>query len=244
MKKDLKSYERHNAHFNTSENNDENTLAIIRRYDGMKQFERMGFALALSLSSRAPKTHIDIGSGNGWLLRKMSPYFETTIGVEPSSTAIALCKRVHAQLQNMRLVNADMCDGIDQLQISEPVFLTTSVVLTHIEDYYIAAFLEKVNDLPVGSILCFAEPYDTNHQWGYWHVRSKDWWIKNLPNWQLQFLNLEIDGYAHTIYGVCVGKDEVRTQKLMSLPQKAIWNLSVVYHQAARVFRKLKTLVK
>jgi hypothetical protein len=242
MKKDLKSFHRHDAQYSTSKNMYDETLSDIERYDKTMQFERMGFKLALRLTSLRPKIHIDIGSGNGWLLRKMSPYFEKAIGIEPSRTATETCRKVYKEIPNISLINSDMCDGLDELKPTEPVFLTTSVVLSHIEDFYVASFLEKVNALPVGSAFCFAEAYDTNHNWKYWHIRNKDWWIKNLPNWQLLFLNLEIDGYAHSIYGVCVGKDKVRTQKLMSLAERMRWNLSVIHHQTARVIRKVKTI--
>ena len=97
MNKDLKSYSAHDKEFQSKLNSYDTTLSIIKNYDEQKQFERLGFELALKLTSALPKTHIDIGSGNGWLLRKMSPYFEKCIGIEPSKTGSELSLKINEQ---------------------------------------------------------------------------------------------------------------------------------------------------
>lgn len=237
MNKDLKSYSAHDKEFQSKLNSYDTTLSIIKNYDEQKQFERLGFELALKLTSALPKTHIDIGSGNGWLLRKMSPYFEKCIGIEPSKTGSELSLKINEHNKNVSVINKDMIDGLDHLNISEPVFITTSTVLNHIENYYVAEFLKTINKLPNNSVLFFDERYDKNINWNMWHVRSKDWWIKNLPDWQLIFLNIELAGYPSGIYGVKT--NEVLKQHKMSTLEKTFWVFSSFIYTSKRIIKKI-----
>lgn len=210
--KDLKSYVKHDSEYHLEINNVQQTKIIIEKYEKNKQFEISGFKLALRLTSEKPKIHVDIGTGNGWLLRKMSPFFEKTIGVEPSKKAIDLCREVHSDIKNIELINMDMCDALDFLKLEEPIFITTGVVLSHIEDYYVAEFLQKVNSLPKGSVLFFDEQYGKKLSLNLWHIRNKDWWADNLPNWQVIFLDINIGNCKSGIYGICT-QDEKNERK-------------------------------
>lgn len=237
MKKDLKSYIAHDKEFQTDLNSYDKTLSIIKEYDAQKKFEKLGFELAIKLTTNMPKTHIDIGSGNGWLLRKMSPYFEKCIGIEPSKTGSDLSLKINAQNKNVSVINKEMIEGLDFLSPKDPVFITTSTVLNHIENYYVAEFLKSINNLPEGSVVFFDERYDKNIDWNMWHVRSKDWWIKNLPTWQLLFLNIELAGYPSGIYGAKTA--EILKQYNMSTLEKTFWKFSNFMHISKRFVKKI-----
>ena len=242
MKKDLQSYERHNGEFNTELNSHKATLKIIEGYDNNKQFESLGFEIALNITKNKPKTLIDIGSGTGWLLRKMSPHFEKVIGIEPSGAAMNTALKINSGNKNVSVVNMDMVDGLEYLKIQDPVFLTTSTVLNHIEDYYVAEFLNKLNNLPEGSVLFFDERYGKNKNWNMWHVRSKDWWRNNLNKWQIVFLDIECSGYPSGIYGV---KTNLKIKNHSdNILQKIIWEISYVFYFSHRLINKIWRIVK
>jgi hypothetical protein len=239
MKRDLNSYQKHDSEFNTELNSFAKTMEIIKSYDDVDQFGLLGFRLAMHMSNPLPKTHIDIGSGNGWLTRKTSPLFEKVFGIEPSLTGVNLAKKVTEGLTNVTFVNKDMIDGLKEINPTSPVFITTATVLSHIEDFYVAEFLKQVNALPVNSTLCFDERYDKNIQWNMWHIRSKEWWESKLPNWQLIFLNLENNSYASSIFGVCLGQKNILKTHKMSVVEIFVWNLSKPYHLILRAGKKI-----
>lgn len=243
MKKDLQSYEKHHKEFDSELNSHETTLKIIEGYDNNKQFESLGFGIALNLTKNKPSTLIDIGSGTGWLLRKMSPYFDKVIGIEPSGAAMKTALKINELNKNVSVVNMDMIDGLEHLNIQSPVFLTTSTVLNHIEDYYIAEFLNKLNSLPLGSILFFDERYGKNKNWNMWHVRSKEWWRNNLNGWQVIFLDIENSDYPTGIYGFRTN-DKIKNYKSVLL-EKLIWKISYVFYFTQRILRKIcRTIIK
>lgn len=243
MKKDLQSYKKHNIDFNSDSNNLENTREVIKNYEKVDQFKVLGFELAISMSNPLPKVHVDIGSGNGWLLNKTSTFFEKVVGIEPSEKAIDLAKEVNKNNNNVSFINKDMVDGLNTMNTSIPIFVTSATVLNHIENFYVEEFLKKINVLPIGSVIFFDERYDKNIDWNMWHVRSKDWWIKNLSNWQIIFLNFDVAGYPSGIYGKMVGKDNVVQMYTMSFAESFLWKVSGIYRIALRAIRKLKKIV-
>lgn len=239
MKKDLKSYRAHDRDFNSEHNSFERTRGIIQEYDRKDYYKNLGFKLAIEMTKYLPSIHIDIGSGNGWLMRKTSPYFEKVIGVEPSQQGIEVAKKTVEGCSNVEFVNLDMVDAMDRLDFSSPVFMTTATVLNHIENSYVAHFLSKVNNLPIGSALFFDERYDTNIDWSMWHVRSRDWWRKHLPSWQLLFFDIEADGYRSGIYGIKVAKEELIETRSMSPAERLAWSLDSIRNILLRVIRKM-----
>ena len=152
MEKDLESYKKHNSEYITPQNSVEYNKEIIKKYDNKKQFENLGFKQAIESTTFLPKTHIDIGSGIGWLLIKTSEYFNNVIGVEPSKAAINIAEKI-VQKNNVQFLNKDMIDAIKYINPKEPVFITTSTVLNHIQNYYVEDFLKLLNSLPKNSIL-------------------------------------------------------------------------------------------
>lgn len=239
MKKDLQSYKKHNSEYLEDWNNCDSNVRIIEKYDRLNLFKNLGFEHAIKMSHPLPETHIDIGSGNGWLTRKTAPLFKTVIGIEPSKTIVEVAKQINKSFSNVSFINMDMTEGLQRLSIKNPVFMTTATVLNHIEDYYVEEFLSQINILPENSTLFFDERYDKNVSWNMWHVRNKDWWVKNLPNWQLLFCNIENSGYASGIFGICVGKNNVLPNHKMGIFTKALWNISKVFNIIERVINKI-----
>ena len=238
MKKDLESYKRHNKDYEnlTDFYKAEN---IIKRTEATNDFVRAGFDYALFVTKNMPSAHIDIGSGVGWLVRKMSPHFTKSIGIEPSHAAVLAAKELTKDLSNTSFVENDMIDGYKEINLTEPAFFTTGAVLSHIEDYYVEAFLKLLNNAPSGSILFFSENYDRNMQWPMWHIRSQEWWISHLPNWQLTFFNIEIATYSSGIYGVCVGKDFVLKNHTRGLFWKMLWKTDRLVTFIERAVKKI-----
>lgn len=243
MKKDLQSYEQHDGEYSSEEDIIRKAKEIVDDYAKKNIFKTLGFQLALTLTKELPKTHIDIGSGIGWLPHTTAKLFDHVVGIEPSQAAYTTAQEINKHYTNVRFLNKDMLDGLEELSVKEAVFLTTATVLNHIEDYYVKEFLAKVNMLPHGSVLFFDERYDKNLQWKLWHVRSKEWWIKNLPNWQLIFLNIDIGNYSSGIYGMCVGGEQVLKSPKKDLFSEIYWVLGRGYYVIERVIKKLYSLL-
>jgi SAM-dependent methyltransferase len=232
--KDLDSYKKHNSEYETDTGGIEHNENIYKKYDQENQFKNLGFEDAIMRTENLPLTHIDIGSGVGWLLRKTSPYFKDVIGIEPSTQAIKTAEALNKN-ENVSFLNEDMVDGLQSINPTEPVFITTSVVLSHIKDFYVADFLKLVNALPAGSVLFFDERYDKNIQWNLWYIRSKDWWAKNLPEWNLNFMELENSDYKSGIYGIKTGENNTATKFKMNVAQKILWTIQGIYYKAKRI---------
>lgn len=225
MKKDTKSYNAHNAEYETSSNL-EWSRNRFEEYDKHNYFESLGFKEVIEAHPEIRKVHVDIGSGAGWLLAKTAPYFERVIGIEPSAAAVQIAKNFTQQFGNAEYVVDDMISGLNSLKLSDPVFVTTSTVLSHIGDDEVSRFLKLLNDVPTGSVLFFREPYGKNKQQYLWHIRSKEWWANHLPQWNLTFCNYTGNGYLNGIKGVYVGSGNVVNYYSMGAFERIVWHIS------------------
>lgn len=242
--KDLTSYEKHNSEYETNTGDVEFNKAIYKKYDEENQFENLGFKKAIEKTTDLPKIHIDIGSGTGWLLRKTSPYFEKVIGIEPSKKATNTASKI-LEAENISFMNKDMVDGIKDINPTSPVFITTSTVLNHIKNFYVSEFLSILNNIPDNSVIYLDERYGKNIQWNLWYIRSKEWWAKNLPEWQLEFFALNNEGYKSGIYGIKVGKQKVSKDFKMNFFKKIFWIAQGYYYKTKRILMDLvKKIVK
>lgn len=239
MAKDLTSYKKHDEQYKVLVQKDIAPESVTKITRDQNLFKTLGFELALRITNPLPKTHIDIGTGSGWLPKITSQYFERVIGVEPSSAALEIAKKLNSDIYNVSFLNKDMIDALEELKVAEPVFVTTATVLNHIENYYVIDFLKKINDLPIGSVIFFDERYDVNIEKRLWHIRGKDWWIKHLPSYQLFFFNLDINNYPSGIYGINVGKENILKQKTNTGFQKMTWAISYFTTLISMVAKKL-----
>ena len=244
MKKDLKSYVEHDRDYR-GQFGIESFRKAKADYDASGMFEHDGFKRAIDMTP-IRKLHIDIGSGGGWLLFKTSPLFEKVIGIEPSKAAcdnVAMLIQEY-KLNNIELINADMTDALGKLKLATPVFFTTAIVFSHIKDYYVKEFLKLLNTVPDGSTLFFCERYDKNIHQNLWHIRRKYWWAKNLPEWQLEFFELNISGYKSGIFGRKIGAQNVKNGYVPSLKDNLLWCIDGIKQKILGLMRFIKRILK
>lgn len=241
MQKDLQSYHVHDSEFKDKNLNNIQAISdLYKRYDEEKQFEVTGFARAIEHTTSLPETHIDVGCGGGWLLRKTAPLFKEVIGIEPSTDGITYAKTLLSpQFPNISFINAEMIEGITACTSKGKVFITTSIVLSHIDDAYVSTFLQELRKFEDGSVLFFDERYEKNIQKDMWHVRSKEWWAAQLPDWELEFFGLKNTGYQSGIYGVKVGAEKVKNTYKMNVLEKLIWSIQGIYYTVGSKIKKL-----
>ncbi len=243
QEKDFLSYIRHDKDYEGKKDfyTKENIIAITEKDN---RFTKNGYELALSITKNMPNIFVDIGCGMGWLMRKMSPYFNTSIGIEMSHAAILAAQKITSESRNVSFIEKDMIDGYKALDLKEPAFFTTGIVFSHLKNYYIEEFLVLLNTAPKGSALYFGENYDRNMHWRIWHLRNQEWWVKNLSNWQIIFLNIEDNRYSFGIYGICVGKEHVLKNHERGLIWKIGWNIDRVSAILYRAIKKILRLFK
>ena len=237
---DTQSQKLHDADYKTVFNL-ENSRKRIAEYDAINLFSANGFKPAVERSSPTINTHIDIGCGTGWLILKTSPYFKKVIGIDPSENGTKVARELTKGLPNVEFIVRDMIEGVTSLNLKEPVFITTAVVLSHIKDFHVAEFLKTLNSIPHGSALYFDEPYDTNIQQNMWHVRSREWWANNLQEWELSF-EAKPGIYPHGIYGKKVGKENRKNTYAMSLGEHVIWFFAGISNKIKRLGRGIRRL--
>ncbi|HZS43082.1 MAG TPA: class I SAM-dependent methyltransferase [Candidatus Paceibacterota bacterium] len=240
IKKDLESYKVHDVDYQ-SVFDLKRSLEIVKRYDELDTYAQNGFKAAVERIAGSIDTHIDIGTGTGWLLLKTAPFFSKVIGIEPSEHAVETAKEINKNSANVQFIEADMIDGLRRLEIEKPVFLTTAIVLSHIKDYYVREFLKEINVLPTGSVLYFHEPYDLNIQQRLWYIRSKEWWARNLSEWQLEFWDLAGE-YKYGIFGRKVGRTEIKNTYRMRFYEKVGWFFNGLWNKVKRLGRAVKKI--
>lgn len=245
-RKDFISYTEHNKDYEGQFGID-SFRKVKTRYETENKFEIAGFRKAIDKSGNKD-IHIDIGSGGGWLLFKTSPLFKRVIGIEPSKAA---CDNVstlikECDVHNIELINSDMTDAIKGLHLQIPVFFTTAVVLSHIRNFCVKEFLQLLNTdaVPMGSTFYFCERYDKNIQQRLWYIRRKYWWAKNLPEWQLEFFDIEDNGYKGGIYGKKVGRNNVKNTYAPTMKENISWFLDGIRQKIMRIGRFIKRSIK
>lgn len=238
MKKDLSSYVAHNEQYVVNDIEINNTLRVIQKYDQLDTFKNQGFERALSLFQHRD-VHIDIGSGTGWLLRKTAPIFSKVIGIEPSKAATDVSSKILKDFQNIEYINEDMVDALIKLGQTTPAFVTSSIVFSHIKNFHVANFLKELDKLPDGSNLYFYENYGTNISHKHWYIRSKYWWARNLPNWDITFFDIPNNGYTSGIFGSRVGANKVKSNYKMSFLQSITWQANGIINKIIKLINKI-----
>lgn len=245
MKKDLQSFKEHEQDY-LKLHTHEYVQNILKKQENEKMYEKLGFEQAINKLS-VFNTHVDVGCGSGWLLYKTQPLFKRLIGIEPVKEIIEINKQIIDEkggIFNIEFINMDMVDGMEKLNLQEPTFVTTSTVLSHMQDYYVAEFLKTINKLPEGSNLFFDERYDKNIQQNMWHIRNKNWWAKNLPDWQLEFFGLDNMGYKSGIFGVKVKKGTKINYFYLTEIEKIKWFIDGLKNKVNRIIRFITNKIK
>lgn len=190
------SFLRHNKHFTRPD-----VLELERQ--GAAENERSGlwdkpeFRID-ELLAKHPEVRtlaVDIGSGAGWFSSKLSKLFTRVIGIEASAAGLEIAKRLYPEnsYPNISWVQGFAEDVLPTLDLSQPAFFLTGVVLSHLRDKEVMRICEVLNTKAAqGSILCFSECWGEEWHQQMWHVRTKEWWQQQLSNWELDFHGPEI----------------------------------------------------
>jgi len=237
MKKDLNSYKAHDEIYKEKSLDYYKTRSLID-HEITNSFEKFGFKKVIENLINI-NTHIDIGCGIGWLIKKTSPYFSQVIGIEPSLAALKAAKEINKDLINVQYINKDMCDAFNDLNFDKPIFITSGYVFSHIKNKYVNKFLKLLKKIPNNSVIFFDEPYDKHIFQPLWYIRNKSWWVKNLPDFELTFFNNNIGGYLRGIYGIKIGRNKVVNKYKINLWQKIIWQFDLLNNYIKLIKRKL-----
>lgn len=139
----------------------------------------------------AVRQALDVGSGTGWSAAALSRLVDHVIAIEPSTAAIEISKTAYpaSTYPNIEWINGLAEQVIPTVSITAPSLFLTGCVLSHIRDKEVQKICAVITKAaPQGSILSFAECWG-EAEWHQlmWHVRTKDWWQKQLPGWELDF---------------------------------------------------------
>ncbi len=141
------------------------------------------------------RTCIDLGSGTGWVSNILSEKFSRVVAIEPNISAIEISKHY---FRNGFASNIEWKHGfaeevlLNLEESSEPTFVFTGVVLTHIPNHVAKRILKYINaNLAIGSAGLLIESWGTPRRERMWHVRSKVWWQESLSNCELDFYGPE-----------------------------------------------------
>jgi len=230
MKKEYQHYDERSFYAHNNEYETISGLEASRKhyedYQERGLYSFLGFEDAVHNSQKTINTHVDFGCGTGWIVNNTAQAFETVIGIEPSEAAIKTAKALTAGKNNIQYKNTDMISFLREEPADTPILVTTATVLSHINNTTIEEFLSLVNKLPLGSMLYFGEPHSKNRHQYLWYIRNKEWWAKNLSNWELTFEKIAVEEYDYGITGVCVGAENVAGDNSMNYFEKVVWFVS------------------
>lgn len=134
------------------------------------------------------KDAVDIGCGTGWFVNYLKEHknFENIIGIEPSQAAIDIAKKINNN--NITYLCGLAEDILPSITLNNPTLFTTFIVLSHLTDDIVVKILKEIDKIaPKGSVFIFNENYGNLFHRNLWHCRTKDWWEKNLPDWEITY---------------------------------------------------------
>lgn len=153
-------------------------------------------------------TAVDIGSGTGWSSAALSSSMKEIIAIEPSLAATNMAKELYPKEKYPHITwrTGFAEKELLELSLATPTLFLTGCVFSHIRDQEVVKICTAVAKVaPPGSVLAFAECWGDEpwHQL-MWHVRTKDWWQAQLPDWELDFHGPQVAGerYHKGIWGV------------------------------------------
>ena len=151
--------------------------------------EEIKVAQLLEKNPSIRKNAIDIGSGGGWMSKKLSSIFENVYSIEPSEKAIKICKQIY-DVPNITWIEGYAEDVLKNENIpKENVFINTCSVFIHVDDEYVTKTLKYINENFKNSILSFQEFWSEEIPFNQplTNCRTIHWWKSNLNNWELDF---------------------------------------------------------
>ncbi len=200
VQKSHTSYDRHNRQL---ESKDELELARLGGTKRINTNEINSASLRINdllLMHPTVKIAVDIGSGAGWGSASLSKLVDEVIAIEPSQAGINIATQLYSATEYPNIVwkNGFAEDALELLTLDAPTLFMTGCVLSHLRDKEVLSICQKVNlAAPENSVLSFSEAWHEDEKWHQimWHVRTKDWWQKALPGWELDFHGPAGDDY-------------------------------------------------
>ncbi len=157
------------------------------------------------------KVAVDVGSGTGWSSAALAKIVQKVIAVEPSQAAVDISKNIYPTdtYPNITWIQGFAEEVLPALKLQTPTLFLTGCVLSHIRDKEVIKICEAISKTaPQGSVMSLAECFG-DEEWHQlmWHVRTKNWWQKQFPEWELTFHGPQITGerYFKGIWGVKKG---------------------------------------
>ena len=151
------------------------------------------------------KDAVDIGCGTGWFVNFLIDHkkFENVIGIEPSQAGINIAKKIHDN--DLTYLCGFAEDMLSNITLNSPTLFTTFIVLSHLPDDVVIKILKEMNKVaPKGSVFIFNENYGASFNMNLWYCRTKEWWEKNLPNWEITYDERprpDLSGYKQGLLG-------------------------------------------
>ena len=136
---------------------------------------------------------VDIGSGSWFYSNKLTQYFPSVYGVEPSSTGIEIAKKI-TNNPKITWINDFWEKAVSKIvkEHDESIFFLTSTVLSHLDDTVVSAICASINTAKVWSAFAFSEVFGKTKHKHLWHIRTKQWWQEQLPGWEIDFFGPEV----------------------------------------------------
>ena len=204
------SFKRHNNQYESfTEEEIVDLKEHFAKWDEVNEFnaEQQKFGDLLKNNPQVRFVAVDIGAGAGWLSATLSRsyMFEKIIAIEPSKKVVEIAKNIFPKKEysNIEWVIGFAEQVLPEINFKNPVAFFTGVVLSHLRDPEVAVICRAVsNNAPKGSILGFSECWGAEWHQNMWHVRTKEWWQKQLPEWDLIFFGPEIQGIKGRYKGI------------------------------------------
>lgn len=178
------------------------------RHERQRYANQAGLALPRHLVEFQSKRWlaIDLGAGTGWLSAILAESFHTVVAIEPSSSAVDLAKAAYGDAHpNILWVHSTAQDALRILRISEPTFLVSGVVLSHLPDRSVKSICrEMMRALPTGSVAVLCEAWGRKNYGPLWFVREPKWWKEALPRTEIDFFGPESPGRRYEHLGMRV----------------------------------------
>ena len=144
------------------------------------------------LDSNDFKTAVDIGSGTGWFANYLvnERKYTKVYAIEPSESAIDISKKIYPDQKKVKYINGFAEEELSKIKLTKPSLFSTLCVLTHLKNETVIPILSAVDKIAqTGSVLACSEAWGIRHIEDAWNIRSPEWWVENLPNWEFEFYN-------------------------------------------------------
>ena len=187
------SYTKHNSHYvQDSALNAEKVAHERNNIENFKFLYQADVPHGDVLDSTKFKTAVDIGSGTGWFANYLvnERKYTKVYAIEPSESAVDIAKKIYPDQKKVKYINGFAEEELSKIKLTKPSLFSTLCVLTHLKNETVIPILSTINKIAqTGSVLACSEAWGIRHIEDAWNIRSPEWWVENLPNWEFEFYN-------------------------------------------------------